>query len=177
MKYNDIEYIEKLIGMFYEAETSFDEEMILYQFFSQEKIPVHLEKDRKLFLTLVDCGNVGVPPGLNKKLNSLIDRLESESENGREDQKQIRFDWKKIARVAAGILIILSVGVFAHKTIKTDNREILVDTFANPENAYIETQKTLLYVSTKLNKGLNQIESVQKNLDKTNRIMEKNIKL
>ena len=48
------------------------------------------------------------------------------------------------------------------------------DTYSDPKEAYRETQKTMLLVSNKLNKGLQQVETVQGNVDKVNKIMNKN---
>ena len=68
--------------------------------------------------------------------------------------------------IAASVLIVLSAGIFAYFGNSGNRNQMLVDTFSNPEEAYIETQKTLLLVSGKLNKGIQQVEKVNDIIDK-----------
>ncbi len=181
MKHNDIQYIERLIEAFYEGNTSIEEEKILYEFFTQGEVPPHLRKERRMFMQLARLHDDSPSREFDQKLDRLINRLESEEKERKlipiVNQTSQRIDWRWITSIAAGILIILSIGIFTHITEKTGKSDIFADTYTNPEDAYIETQKTLLLVSNKLNKGFEQMETVQKSIDKTNKIVEKNIRL
>jgi hypothetical protein len=175
--------IEQLLAAFYEGETTREEEELLYRYFSEEDIPSHLNSDKKLFTELFrsSASSVKVPDGLDGKLNTLIDTL---SENERNEQtpatarnKRIKLlQWRRIAGIAASLLIVMSAGIFLFRYNRSDNR-ILADTYNDPQKAYIETQKTLLLVSSKLNKGLGHMEVIERDLDKTQKIIEKNIQL
>lgn len=178
---NDPEYIEKLINAFYEGDTSPLEEKILYKFFSKGDVPQHLESDRVIFMRFASLQNKKIASSLDKKLELLIDKLSAEEKISRKAENKIKtnlkIDWKRVTAVAASLLILLSIGIYTfHSGVDTDNI-IVADTFENPEEAYIETQKTLLYVSNKLNKGFEQVETAKKNLEKSSKIVEKNIQL
>ena len=80
--------------------------------------------------------------------------------------KQMNKTWRWAMSIAASVLIVLSAGIFAYFGNSGNRNQMLVDTFSNPEEAYIETQKTLLLVSGKLNKGIQQVEKVNDIIDK-----------
>ncbi len=167
----NLKYIKELLHSFYEGETSQEEEKTLYEFFSQENTPEDMSSERRLFLNLYSGEKNDVPPHLEKKLTNLIDNLEREENNKQITptvlpKEQISKSWRWVISIAASILIVLSAGIFAYFENKTNKDQMLVDTFSNPEEAYIETQKTLLLVSSKLNKGIKQVEKVNDIIDK-----------
>lgn len=177
MRNNDLQYIKKLIDAFYEGNTSREEEQILHEYFLEELVPGELEHDKEIFLELYSPEEDVIPFSLEQKLNSLIDRLDAE-ETKKTPVVSIKpksINLRRIASIAASILIVLSIGIYYHFN-KADSQTI-ADTYTNPEDAYMETEKALLFVSTKLNKGFDQVESAQKNLEKTNKIISKNIHL
>lgn len=166
----DIKDIESLLHSFYEGETSKEEEKILSDFFETESIPKDMEDERRIFLKLYSAQQNNVPAHLEEKLNTLIDNLAEEESHKtshivlptRHLTKPVRWAMS----IAASVLIILSAGIFAHFGNNGNNNEMLVDTYSSPEEAYLETQKTLLLVSGKLNKGIKQIEKVNDIIDK-----------
>ncbi len=167
----DIKHIKELLHSFYEGETSQEEEKALYDFFSEESIPEDMVSEKQIFLKLYSGQQNDAPLYLEEKLNSLIDNLERD-EN--EKQTPLRVlsikSWRWAISIAASVLIVLSVGIFTYFGNNSNQSPMLVDTYSNPEDAYIETQKALLLVSNKLNKGFEQMEKV-------NEILEKNKKL
>lgn len=161
----DIKDIKNLLHSFYEGETSKEEEKTLYDFFADESLPENMEFEKRIFLKLYSVQQNEIPAHLEEKLNTLIDNLAKEEENNqappivlpaRHLSKPLRW----VISIAASILIILSAGIFAYFENNSNKNEMLVDTYSNPEEAYLETQKTLLLVSGKLNKGIKQIEKV-----------------
>ncbi|MDL2215209.1 hypothetical protein LJC00_03375 [Dysgonomonas sp. OttesenSCG-928-M03] len=181
MKHNDIQYIEKLVEAFYEGSSSIEDETILYKFFTHEDVPPHLSEDKTVFMKLAKLKGNNPSQEFDQKLDQLINKLESQEKERKpipiQDQTSARINWRWITSIAAGVLIILSIGIFTYIAEKTSKSDIFADTYSNPEDAYIETQKTLLLVSNKLNRGFEQMETAQKNLNKTNKIVEKNIQL
>ncbi|MDU1905553.1 MAG: hypothetical protein E6772_12290 [Dysgonomonas sp.] len=181
MAYNDIHIIEKLIEAFYEGNTTPQEEKILYDFFSQKDIPMHLQKEKVFFQELYSIQAREIPVGMEERIETLIERLaEEEQENivaipaSGGNMKPI--NWRWIGGIAASLFIILSVGIFTYNQ-KFHHRNHMVDTFSDPKEAYLETEKALLLVSNKLNKGFDQMGNAQKNIQKTNKIVEKNVQL
>lgn len=175
MKNNDLQYIKGLIDAFYEGTTSLEEEKALREYFLEERIPKELEPDRKIFLELYSREEENTPVSLEQKLNSLIDQLEAGEKKRIVSINSKPNGIKWITSIAASILIVLSIGVYYH--FNKEDGQIMADTYTNPEDAYEETEKALLFVSAKLNKGFEQVETAQKNIEKTNKIISKNIQL
>jgi len=177
MENNNITYIKKILHSFYEGMTTPEEEKMLYAYFSGEEIAPELLREKELFLKFFSLqSEIIVPQGLENKIERLIDRLDQEERDSRVvtlKPEPRRFDWKWITGIAASIVIVVSVCLF---TIR-DNNQLMADTYSNPEEAYVETQRALLLVSNKLNKGFEQVESAQKNLERTNKIIGKSIQL
>ena len=160
----DIKEINKLLNSFYEGQTSQEEERVLYKFFSEENIPEEMISEKKIFLKLYSGQRSDVPLHLEEKLNFLIDNLEKEDCNRQKPSiglRRIRMGKpsKWAMSIAASILLLITGGIFTYWEY-TNKTPMLVDTYSNPEDAYIETQKTLLLVSNKLNKGIKQVEKV-----------------
>lgn len=167
------EYIERLLADFYEGNTSQEEESYLYNFFQKEHIPSHLETERNMFLKFYNSNrDIEIPNGLENRLEILIDKLEK---SNKKSPKVKKINWKWPLTIAASIIIIASVCIHFLQTQEKSENPLRVDTYSDPEEAYIVTQQTLLFASNKLNKGLNQLESVQHDIDKVNKMTQKNI--
>lgn len=183
------ENIKKLLTAFYEGETSQEEELLFYHYFLEEQtIPDYLLKDKEMFLKLYDKENtIGVPNNLESKLNNLIDKLEQEEQNkGKsgsaiDNKKSVRIqnlNWRWVGAIAASILIVVTTGIFLQdnsfdNTAQNESGFTRKDTFTDPEDAYKETEKALLYASSKLNKGMEQIESADQNISRINKVVNK----
>lgn len=176
MKVMDIKYIEQLLESFYEGATSIEEERVLFDFFQGTDVPESMKDEQQLFLKLYRSEEIAVPFGLESKLENLIDELDKDNKS---DTKPARpkiksINWKWVSGIAASIVIFISAGLFFHKSFDKKSDFVVQDTYSDPKEAYRETQKTMLLVSNKLNKGLQQVETVQGNVDKVNKIMNKN---
>lgn len=182
MRYNDINKIEKLLEAFYEGNTTPWEEKMLYDFFSQTNIPKHLHEEKAFFQKLNSLQPHEIPMEMENRLETLIDKLEAEEKEKStilhlSPNNSRKINWKWVGSIAASLLIILSTGIFTYNKKLHHKNHMLVDTFSDPEEAYVETEKALLFVSNKLNKGFDQMENLQKNIQKTNKIIEKNVHL
>jgi len=51
----------------------------------------------------------------------------------------------------------------------------LADTYTNPQEAAIAAQKALAFMSSNLNKGIDQINDAQQEINKVNRILNKHL--
>lgn len=174
MKVMDIKDIQKLLESFYEGMTSNEDERVLLDFFKENDVLVELKQDQQLFLQLHESEKKNVTSVLESRLNILIDSLDREEPQKSIKRKIIPINWKWISGVAASIVIIASAGLFFHKNFEKKPSFVVQDTYTDPKEAYRETQKTMLLVSNKLNKGLEQVGSVQNSVDKVNKIMNKN---
>lgn len=177
MKKQEIEYIKKLLDLFYEGQTTLDEERLLFEYFGKEDVPAFLKSEQQIFLNLYEKEKCFVPLDLEANLSLLITHLEEyEAENIKlKPKKRLLTDsWKLMSSIAASIVIVLCIALSFNK-IKHNTEEVAMqDTFSNTEDAYKETQKVMLLVSAKLNKGSDQLENLQKNINKANKIISKN---
>lgn len=174
---NDIQYIKDLLDAFYDGTTSLEEEKKLTEYFLGQEVAEELKLDQKIFCELSSVQKEYDFSSLESKIDSLIDKLDVEEKNENKilyTQPKLIINWRWITSVAASVLIILCAGIYFHNS---NRGKIIADTYSNPEEAYIETQRALMFVSSKLNKGFDQMESAQKNLEKTNKIIAKNIEL
>lgn len=174
MEVMDIKNIEQLLDSFYEGITSIEEEKVLLNFFEGSDVPQYMRNDQQLFLDLYHSEKKNVPENLENKLNNLIDNLDKQTNIKTQKSKRLSINWKWVSGIAASIAIFVSAGIFFQKSFDKKADFVVQDTYTDPKEAYLETQKAMLLVSNKLNKGLEQVGTVQNNVDKVNKIMNKN---
>lgn len=144
--------IEKLLEKYFEGETSLSEEKQLRDFFASGNVPERWKDLEKYFVFI--SGEVSQrlnDPGFDEKIMSEI----------KEDKQSLLLDLRRpwiywISGVAATVLILVAVFV---KFDPLSNR--LGDTYKDPQVAYAEAKKILMYVSAQFNKGTSKLESVK----------------
>ena len=110
---------------------------------------------------------ITIPDGLEAKLEQLIDGLAEQ-----EMQTKRRRLWTGVFSAAAGIALLLSIGVFFPPKQPRD-LQLTAQNIENPELAYVETLKALEKVSANFNKGTDQLAFVSGKIEKTNNILDK----
>jgi hypothetical protein len=115
----------------------------------------------------------GIPAGLESRLEILINQL-AETEKQLNRKKRRLHLWA--GSVAATILLLFSTGLFLKSGFKPFNGKQTVQAIADPETAYMEMQKALELVSLNFNKGLNQLNVVTCEIEKSNQIFNKALK-
>jgi hypothetical protein len=143
--------IEKLLEKYFEGETSLPEEQQLRDFFASGDVPVRWKNLEGYFSFVGHEQDQSLSDaGFDEKIMSAVkgDRIAPLM-----DLRRPWIYW--IAGVAAGILILLAVFV------KFDpfSRRI-EDTYKDPQTAYVEARKILLYVSGKFNSGTGKLKPV-----------------
>ncbi len=148
--------IEKLLEKYFNGDTSLDEEKQLREFFAKDIIPKHLLSLKPQFEYFSE----------EKRKNFLNDSFDEKILENIEKEKIISIKRKRrnyiyiISGVAAGILIIVSLFIQLNSvTNKFEN------TFNDPQLAYAETQKALLFVSQKLNIGIQPVSQAATRFD------------
>lgn len=183
MRTNDIKI---LLEAFYNGETNADEERLLMEYFKGEDVAEELKDDQTIFLAMYEAEPVDVPLSLESKLNSLVDEL-AEKENQETEKVEMRPQtnrramWAWIGSAAAGVAILISAGLFFSKSTTSIPDEPVV-AHAQPnqiemseadKQAVKEAEEALILLSSKFNKGVNQLALVSSNIDKTNEILNK----
>ncbi len=150
--------IEKLIEKFYNGETSIGEERLLENYFSRKDIPASLVAERDLFRFYATSRNDQLPDeGLTEK---IIEAIESEGADLTGKRRRLVY---AVTSIAASMLILIgSYFIFLYPSGPGLALSKYKDTFNNPEIAYLETQKALLYVSQKLNEGTQPLDNLTK---------------
>jgi hypothetical protein len=113
---------------------------------------------------------IETPAGLEVRLETLIDRL-AEAEK----QKERKLYWW-LSGLAAGMAILLSIGIFLHSDNQKTQMTQTVYTLEEQELACRETQKALLLVSQNFNKGINHLTLAVNEIEKSNNIINKTLK-
>lgn len=167
-----VEEIEKLIADYYEGTTTENQEEALRRYFETQEVPEHLQKEKKLFLSFLEDGDVEIPSGLEDKLIRMID------EKGEEEKRFFRRNkakrnWKWVGSIAASLLLLFGVsyGITNHM----NGIEKPQDTFNNPQEAYKVLQATLIEVSTDLNSGINQVSDTKREIKKIHKEIKQEI--
>jgi len=112
---------------------------------------------------LRQAAHIPLPPGLAERLEAHIDRLASPPKARRHSLPY----WAAAAAVAA----VVSIAVFLPLGNKPPT-----DTFTDPYEAAIAAQQVLAFLSTELNKGLDQVSSAGEEIEKANQIVYQHLK-
>jgi hypothetical protein len=142
--------IRELLDKYWEGETSLEEERELSSYFVSSQVTDEFAPFIPLFAFFEE--------GRNIRMEVSVVQPPMEETKG----KIVNIRW--LISIAASIAIFLAV-FFINKNISTEQsaQYAFEDTYQTPEEAYAEVKKALLYVSTKMNKGVSTAaESLEK---------------
>jgi hypothetical protein len=150
----DIQQIKILLGKFEKAETSLDEEKVLHEYFWQHTdVPAELEAYRAYFQYCESEGRkVHENAALKNRLEALFDKHPSVLKLLPSNRKIYRW-------VAAAAMVILTGTLVL---ILNRNQKPDLGTYSDPEMAYLEAKRTMLYVSQTLNYGTKELSNISK---------------
>ncbi len=142
--------IENILEKYFNGDTTPDEEKKLKTFFSGNKMPSHFKSLKSYFNYFAEEEKTILSDDFDNKIINSIQESEIRS------TKSKRKIYLYIASgIAACILIV--IGIFAGFNRITKE---IKDTYKNPEVAYRETKKALIYFSAKFNSGLEAAEPI-----------------
>jgi hypothetical protein len=118
---------------------------------------------------------IAVPADLESRLETLIDRLAEAEKVSTHKTQQMRW-W--ISGMAAGLAILLSLGIFLHSDYSKNNDLTAQATPLTKEQelACLEAQKALVLVSRNFNKGMDQLTLAVNEIEKSNNTINKTFK-
>lgn len=169
-----VEEIERLLAKFYDGNTDEQEEEALKEAFGTEEVPVHLQRDKRLFLALCqkETDLEHVPSRLADKLSRMVDE-KADEEQRFFHRNRTKHNWRWVGGVAATVLLLCGMG-YSIVNWK-DAPPTPQDTFSDPQDAYRALQATLMEVSTNLNMGIQQVEATQIEVTKAKQEITKEI--
>lgn len=142
--------IRQLLDKYWEGETSLEEERELSSYFGSSQVTDEFAPFIPLFAFFEE--------GRHIRMEASVVQPPIEETKG----KIVNIRW--LVSIAASVAIFLAV-FFINQKISTEQtaQYAFEDTYHTPEEAYAEVKKALLYVSTKMNKGVTTAaESLEK---------------
>lgn len=144
--------ISKLLGKYYEGETSLEEEVILSEYFATENVPEEFAAEKEIFRHYSLSDEIPEPSDdLEKRIISALDSEEAKRRLFRLSRREL-ISYSSIA----GLLLLAG----SYFLLSRSNQP--GDTFSNPELAYAETVKILYEVSSQMNHGTAPLSQVGK---------------
>ncbi len=141
--------IHVLLQKYFEAETTVGEENELITYFTSADVDENLKMYVPIFSGMKEL-SANEDADLGEDLMNYI--LESEHK----EKVKYRWMWQVVTGVAASVIVVmLSVNYY---TSQNQWR----DTFTDPQQAYAEASRTLEFVAGKYNKGLAQLKPMGK---------------
>ncbi len=150
----DIKEIQVLLEKYFEGETTLDEDQALLDYFSGESVDPELRPWQQQFLLLKSGREPLVfDPEFENRLAGMVEAQQEIPLREHRSRWITRFAVAATIAVLIGIsgVIVLNKGWHKEK-----------DTFSDPQLAYAEAQKTLMYISQKMNQGMKPLNAVSK---------------
>lgn len=145
--------IEKLLEKYFSGESTLEDEKALREFFSRDDVPANLVKLRPYFGFLQAERSIELP---NADFDARItSRLKEPKLVRLMDLRRPWIYW--VSGVAASVLILVAVFVRFDPLTRP-----VKDTYQDPQVAYHEATKILLFVAGKFNKGASRLEPVSR---------------
>lgn len=110
-----------------------------------------------------------LPEGLSERLEQRIDQLAAN------DAKRIVYPTQKKRSLywLSGIAASLLIGLVFFFQVEQVRHTPLADTYNDPAEAAMIAEEALIFLSTQLNKGMNQVAEAGKEVDRVNTIINK----
>jgi hypothetical protein len=145
------EYIRELLDKYLEGLTSLEEEKVLKEYFNRGNVPKEFQSEARWFQ------NVTAQQIKEEDINSLEKVLSKWVDQQEHKEKSVRLRSWSIG-IAAGLMIV-AASVFFLKYYQSGK---IADTYEDPQIAYLEAKKVLMYVSQTLNKGTDKLQTVSR---------------
>ena len=144
----DYRRIEILMNKFWECNTTPEEENELRQFFLEcRELPSHLATYRELFVWQEEERQIGLDNRFDERVLAKIG----------ERRRPLLFSRRYWIQIAACVLLALCVGgVIRYQQTRTAQ---VMEEVLTPQQALVELQKALSFVSERLNEGEQLIET------------------
>ncbi|MDR1880999.1 MAG: hypothetical protein LBQ78_08705 [Tannerellaceae bacterium] len=128
------------------------------------------DNELKQLIDAAHCSASGIPipEGLGERLSAHIDRLAADEKR----HKRRRLLYRAGGVAAAGLLL---AGLFFSEGLFRQDK--IADTFTDPAEAAIVAENALAFMSTQLNKGMEQVSGAREEINKVNQLLYQQLKL
>ena len=161
----DSNRLDELLQKYWNAETSLEEEQELKMFFTTEPIPEQFRETASLFRYFEMQKNVGLNDAQFDK--DLKKKLKPKG-------KVVSFSVMQIARIAAGLLVVVAATFFIREEVRKAYPDEPEDTYTDPKVAFEETKKALMMISKSFNKAQKEASKINVFNEATEKIQQHN---
>jgi hypothetical protein len=149
----NIKEIERLIGKFYEGDTTLAEEELLREFFRTDEVPEHLAEHTPMFAFFKEEQKEEIQnPDFDRVLFSKLGKDEGRVVSMTPMKTRIAY----IFSIAAAAVLLIGIGVSVVLNLNSDGKFNKED-----ELAYTQAKEALMIVSSNLNCGVSQVRYLQ----------------
>lgn len=145
------ENIRELLDKYLDGMTSLEEENFLKEYFNRGNVPKEFRSEAHWF------ENASRQKLKEDDISALENHLSQWVDNQNRHEKNIRLRFWMMG-IAASVILLIGVTFL----IKHQQSEKMRDTYQDPQIAYLEARKVLLYVSQTLNKGTDKFQTVSR---------------
>jgi hypothetical protein len=161
----DSKIIEQLLEKYWKCETSLEEEKQLREYFRNE-VPENLKETADLFRYYEHQQQQMVN---NQDFdNEVYKRIHQSRPQGKSVKLVFNF-----AKIAAGLLVVITATYFVRQEIRKAYPPEIVDTYSDPKLALEETKKALLMISKGINRAQHEAEKIKVFNEAENKIQGK----
>jgi hypothetical protein len=145
----DSKEVGQLLEKYWNCETSLEEEQVLRSYFKSPNVPDQLKDAAELFRFFENERQ----RSLTTEFDDNVMRSVKKTERQTKVISMVR--WVQVARIAAGILVMVAAGYFVRNEVmkSKDQSQVLTDTFSDPKDALEETKKALMLISKSFGKA------------------------
>lgn len=136
--------IEQLLDKYWKCETSLEEEKELKTFFNENEAPDELKETGLLFRYFEQQKKTVTEVEFDKKVKSKT--------SGEKKGRVIKMIFTS-AKIAAGVVVLLTASYLVRQEIRKSYPEDVVDTYSDPQLAFEETKKALMMISKTFGKA------------------------
>lgn len=151
------EHIRDLLDKYREGLTSLEEEEFLKAFFASNKVPKEFLSEAHWF------NNVQIQKFKEEDVIDLENKMEQWIDEQDSKQQKIRLRYWA-SGIAAGLAILVGTALF----FQYQQSNKISDTYEDPQIAYLEAKKVLMYVSETFNHGTDKFQTVSRLEEGTN---------
>ena len=149
----DSKQVNSLLEKYWNCETSLEEEQVLRKHFNGQDIPDSLSDTAALF-QYFEAEKTQV-------LDHSFDNVVINELHERPKGKVIALPLIKIARIAAGVLVVIAAAYFIREEIRKSYPPEIAETYSDPKLALEETKKALMMISNSFNKAQKGAEQIK----------------
>lgn len=150
----DLHKAEQLLEKYWQCETSLEEEQALREFFRQRGAPASMKAPADLFQFF--------ETEKEKSLDNNFERTVTKKLSTRRRGKIVSMvSFGNIARIAAGIAVLVAATLFIRQEIRKSYPQELQDTYSDPKMAFEETKRALEMISNSFGVAKKEASKIQ----------------